>query len=421
MAKPAGLTVKQLEALAPRAQTYEVKDDAEPGLYVCVLPSGRRSFVWRYRFHNKSKKLTIGPVSLAEARRKAREARNLRDDGTDPAEQKRSAKASLLETARQAENAALLVAPDDIQTIVAAFINRHHKPANRSWREAARLLEKEIVMPWRGRRLSEITRADIHAWLDAIIDRPAPVLANRMLAHLHTLCRWAAARGVIASNPCDGLNRPTREKPRSRVLEDSELGLIWKAAERGGWPFAPLIKLLILTGQRLNEIAEGHWSEIDLDAKVWSLSPERVKNKRMHSVALTLQAIKIIEHLPRIGDSDLMFSTTGTTAISGFSRAKRNLDAAVAELNGGESIAPWTLHDIRRSVASGFQRLGVPLHVVEKVLNHVSGSFGGIVGVYQQHEYAAEKRQALERWAAHIERIVVAETTAKIIPLRASE
>ena len=405
--KPTGLTVKQLEALAPGESPYEVKDDAEAGLYAVIWPSGARTFVWRYRFHNKTKKLSLGKASLAEARKRAREARNLRDDGVDPAQLKRSAKVAKAEAARQVERAAATVAHDDIETAVAAFIERRHKPANRSWREAARLLQKEIVAPWRGRRLGEITRADIHALLDGIADRPAPVLANRIYAHLRTLCRWALARGVIAANPCEGMTRPAQEKPRDRVPDDSELALIWKASETLGWPFCPIVRLLILTGQRRSEIADGRWAEIDFDAKVWRLASERTKNKREHTIPLSPQALAILNGLPRMAGGDLLFSTTGETSVSGFSRMKRRLDATIAALNGGAQIAAWTIHDIRRGVVSSLASIDVQLPVIERIVNHISGSFGGVAGIYQRHQFEPEKRAALERWANHIERIVM--------------
>jgi integrase len=204
---------------------------------------------------------------------------------------------------------------------------------------------------------------------------------------------------------------------RDRVLDNRELALVWKASETLGWPFEPLMKLLILTGQRKSEISEGRWPEIDLAAEVWGLPPSRIKNKRSHKVPLSPQALAILEGLPRIGAGDLMFTTNSKTAVSGFSRAKRNLDAAIAALNGGEEIEPWALHDVRRSVASGLQRLGITLHVIEKVLNHASGSFAGIVATYQRHEFEPEKRGALERWAAHVERIVEGESEAKVVEL----
>jgi len=147
MGKSTGLTVKRLEALAPGTAPYEVKDDAEAGLYAVVWPSGARTFVWRYRFQNKSRKLTLGPVSLAEARKRAREARNLRDDGFDPAQQKRAAKAAQIAVVRQAEREKATVKHDDIETVVASFVERHHKPSNHLVHPC--LVHSRLVHPWR--------------------------------------------------------------------------------------------------------------------------------------------------------------------------------------------------------------------------------------------------------------------------------
>lgn len=403
----AKLTVKALESLAPRQKPYEVRDDAEPGLWVCVLPSGLRSFVWRYRFHNKTKKLTLGPVGLAEARRMARDARNLRDDGTDPALAKRAQRIAKAEQARQLERE-IKKPPDrdDVETVIAAFIERHCEPKLRTGQAVARVLRKDVAGPWKGRRLSEITRADVHELLDGLIDRGAPVQANRLLSYLNKLCRWAVSRGIVAHNPCDGIGKPSEEKSRDRVLDDHELRLVWCAAGELGWPFAPIIRLLILTGQRKSEVAEATWNEFDLDARAWRIPPERVKNKRPHTVPLSPQAVALLKNLPRIQSaSDLVFTTTGKTSVSGFSRAKRNIDVAVKALNAGTQIPAWTIHDLRRSAASGMAKNGAELHVIERVLNHVSGAFAGVVGVYQRHTFADEMRAALDAWGRHIEEI----------------
>jgi integrase len=303
LGKSKGLTVRQLESLEPRAEPYEIKDDAEAGLYVCVLPSGLRSFVWRYRFHNKSRKLTLGPVTLAEARKRARGARNLRDDGVDPAQQKRDAKAARIEAARQAEREATQVPLDDIERVVGAFVERHCKGNGnkehelRTWRRVSQTLQKEIICRWKGRRLSQISKDDIRQLLNSIVERGAPVQANRVFAHLRKLCGWAVDAGITDFNPCEGIKRPTKEKSRERVLidedddedhaardeeeegddddddnknarvgfvcgehDDRELALVWKASRRLGYPFGPMIQLLILTGVRRNEIAESTWS-----------------------------------------------------------------------------------------------------------------------------------------------------------------
>ena len=226
------------------------------------------------------------------------------------------------------------------------------------------------------------------------------------------------ARGLIAADPTAGLSRPhAGGKPRERVLSDAELALVWKASESLDYPFEGVVKMLILTGQRRSEISDGRWSEIDASAKLWRLPSERVKNKRGHEVPLSPQALALFEALPRIGGSPLLFTTNGKTPVSGFSRTKHNLDAAIAELNGAP-IPPFVIHDIRRSVASGMAAIGVDLVVIERVLNHVSGSFAGIVSVYQHHKFEPEMRRALERWGAHIERLVAGEPENNVLPLR---
>jgi Arm DNA-binding domain len=231
------LTAKAVEALLPKDKRYEVRDGAEAGLRVAVSPSGAKTFIWRYSFKDRDYKLTIGSVSLAEARKRVREARVMRDEGINPAVAKAVAKAEKVEEARQIEQDLRAAAGDLVEDVAAKFVEKHHKPTNRSWQEAERLINKEIVTPWRGRRLSQITKADIHDLLDDIIERPAPVVANRIFAHLRAMCRWAQGRGIIDRSPCEGITKPTPEKSRERVLNDKELSLVWRASESMGFPF----------------------------------------------------------------------------------------------------------------------------------------------------------------------------------------
>ena len=377
------LTVKKIEALKPDTRPREYADGGARGLYFVVQPSGGKSWALRYRHEGKSRKLTLGrwpELGLELARRIATERLGAAAQGHDPAGEKRAAKAA----AR---------APDDcdrVEKIGVQFIVRHIRGTVQSWaREAERMVRKEITAAWAGRRLSEIRKADIHSLLDAVIDRPAPVLANRIFAILRKMCVWAIARGLIEINRCAGIKPPAAEKSRDRVLSDDELKGVWQACEGLGWPFGPLIQLLILTGQRRDEVGSIRWAEVDLAGRLWQLPKERTKNKVAHPVSLAPRAAAILEALPRIaGEQDFVFTTNGKTAASGFSRAKARIDKALPD------SPHWTLHDLRRTAASGMARLGVQLPVIEKVLNHVSGSFAGIVGVYQHHVFTDEKRQA---------------------------
>nr|WP_281435350.1 site-specific integrase [Methylobacterium sp. SD274] len=214
-----------------------------------------------------------------------------------------------------------------------------------------------------------------------------------------------------------GLKPPSQEIARDRVLTDAELTAIWKAAGEIGYPFGSAVQLLILTGQRRSEVLEADWREFNLAASSWTIPRERAKNDRAHVVPLSPRVTEILDGLPRIGAKPLfVFTTNGTTPFSGVSKAHDRLNRlAAAHMPEGEPLAPWRLHDIRRTFASGCARLGVSVHVVEKALNHTSGTFGGIVGVYQRHDFADERRRAMELWAGHLDVLLM--SGAKVIQL----
>lgn len=411
------LTQVALDTIKPAATRREVPDGKVTGLYLVVQPSGSRSWALRYRFGGQPRKLTVGgfpAVGLADARKAAQAALGELARGNDPAAQKREQKVVAKAAARAEKRAEL----DVVEKVADEFIERYAKPNTRDWRESQRLLRKDIVTAWQGRRLSEIGKADIHWLLDKMVDRGAAVTANRTFAQLRKMCRWAVSRGIIEHNPCEGIEAPTAEKPRDRVLDEHELALVWRAAGELGFPYGQIARLLVLTGARRDEVAAAGWSEIDLEKKVWSLPAERSKNRRPHSIPLSPASAEIIMALPRFEGSPFAFSA-GKTPPSAFSKSKAKLDAEIARLNGGEPIPHWVLHDIRRSVASGLASIGIPLHVIERCLNHVSGSFGGIVGVYQKHSFADEMRSALEAWARHVESIVSGKAGENVVDIRA--
>jgi integrase len=404
------LTVKALENIKPGAARKEVPDGLMRGLFFIMQPSGKASWAVRYRATSQPRKLTLGTypaIDLKAARDLAGEALVKVARGDDPAAEKQAAKAA----------GRVPTDHDLVEKVAEQFIVRHIRATMRpSWaREAERMVRKEIIGSWKGRKLSEIRKADIHSLLDAIVDRPAPIVANRTLATLRRMCSWARQRGLIETSPCADVEPPAPEQSRDRVLSDDELRTVWQASEALGWPFGPLVQLLILTGQRLAEVAELHWGEIDFAGKMWTLPKERCKNGQAHQVPLSPQALAILEGLPRIaGESDFVFTTNGKTTVSGFSKARARLGAALPD-------APhWTFHDLRRTAATGMAALGVNIPVIEKVLNHVSGSFAGIVGVYQRHGFGDERRRALDSWGAHIDRLVAGELGHNVVAIKAA-
>jgi integrase len=414
------ITIRKLLANPPPKRKENRDGGKHAGLFFIIQPSGAASWALRYRADGASRKLTLGgfpSLDLKAARRAAEEARGRIAKGEDPAGQKRAEKAAA-RVERHAED-------DLVGRVVDTFVERHAKAHTRDWRETGRLLTRNVVRRWQGRRLSQIGRADVHNLLDEICDRGirgqgAPIGANRVFSQLRKMCSWAVARGIIEKSPCDGVSAPSSERGRARerVLSDDELRLVWKAADSIGWPFGPIVRLLILTGARRDEVAQMEWREVDLDRAVWTLPASRSKNRREHAIPLSDMALAVLRSLPRLDRSEFVFTTNARTPVSGFSKAKPAFDRAMAELAGeAPPIPDWVLHDLRRTVATNLQRLGVRLEVTEAVLNHVSGSRAGIVGVYQRHEWAAEKRQALDAWARRLETIVSGAEATNVIEL----
>lgn len=444
------LTAASVEKLKPDPERrLEIPDGLLVGLYLVVQPSGKKSWAARFRVAGKPKKLTLGgfpAVTLEDAREAAREALRQAQKGDDPAAAKQEAK-------RQAKEA-VEADRDNFGTVARQFLDRYAKPKNRSWKETARTLglipdptkpdESDnpktfveapggIAARWADKRVQDITKRDVIELLDSIVDRGAPVAANRALAAVRKLFNWAASRDVIAASPTAGVKAPAAEVQRDRVLSDLELKAVWLAAEKIGWPFGPIVKALILTGQRRDEVGSMTWRELDTARTLWTIPRERAKNDTAHEVPISKQLAALIETLPQIAsDKKFVFTTNGANPVSGWGRAKERLDKEAlarlrewAEKRGEDpaeiNMADWRLHDLRRTVATGLARLGINLPVIEKLLNHTSGSFGGIVSVYQKHGFADEKRRALETWGSFVTALVTEEAQGNVVPMRAAE
>jgi integrase len=387
-----GLTAKAVENARPGASRREISDAGCRGLHLIVQPSGAKSWAVRYRHHGKTRKLTLpGFPSLGEARRAAVAALDDVAKGIDPATKSRDQLAAIARA--DAERGR-----DTFEALAKQFMELH---AARKTREATqahyqRMLIGIAAPAWRGRTVHEIRRRDIVALLDDVAST-RPILANRTAAVLSVFFRWCLARDIIETSPCAGIRRPAPEVTRDRILSDDEVRDLWGVCDVLGDRIGPFVKVLLLTGQRRSEVAGMRLSEIEGD--IWTLPAERVKNKRLHSVPLSAQVLKIIEAMELVGDH--IFTDNPRKRIDGdFSRWKRKIDVLM------KPTPHWTFHDLRRTVASGMAKLGIEIPVIEKCLNHAGGVFAGIVGTYQRHEYASEKRTALQRWADHVDQIV---------------
>src|SRR5262245_319471 len=398
------LTVKNVEAMRPSAERREIADGLMSGLYLIVQPSGARSWAVRYRHHGQSRKHTLGPYSaidLKAARELGAKALRTVAEGRDPGREKIAARAAKA---------------DSVDRIVEDFLERHVRRSNRprTAQETERLLRQHVLPRWRGRVVHDITRRDVLDILDRVVDGGAPIAANRVFAAVRKFFNWCVARDILAASPCAGVKPPTAERARDRVLSDDQLRRVWAAAEKLDGTFGPLVKLLALTGQRRDEVAGVRWDELDLDTRLWTLPPARTKNNQPHEVPLSKAALAVLQKVPRIASSPFVLTTNGgASPASGYSKNKRRLDALLPA-----DMPPWRLHDLRRTAASGLARLGINLPVIEKVLNHSSGSFAGIVGVYQKHSFADEKRAALEAWGNFVAALVEGKPTSKVVRLR---
>jgi integrase len=397
------------QAKADPLKRREIPDGALPGFYLVLQPSGAKSWAVRYRFAGTPRKLTVGPyprLSLGDARGAARSALRAASEGRDPAAERANKK-------REATAGRFTFG-----AVAEEYVKRHAKAHHRTWGEAERLLTRADLATWKDRDIRAVTRRDVLDVLDAIIERGAAVQANRLLTRLKPFFAWCVERGILEVSPVATLRPPSPETSRDRVLADDELAAIWRAADEIGYPFGRAIQLLILTGQRRSEVLEAEWPEFDVVGRMWTLPKERSKTGVAHVVSLSEPVLNLLGDLPRIGAPPrLLFTTNGVTPFSGVSKAFDRLGKLAAR-HRGAPLAHWRPHDLRRTFASGCARLGVPVHVVEKALNHTSGTFGGIVGVYQRHDYLEERRHALEAWAAHVMGLVNGQAASNVVELR---
>ncbi|WP_254683107.1 tyrosine-type recombinase/integrase [Phaeobacter piscinae] len=278
------------------------------------------------------------------------------------------------------------------------YIENHAKVYNRDWKRKKALLEKFTTL--NDKRIDEIKRADV-VKACYTIHKSVPVSANRALAHLKHLMGWCVERCMIDANPIAGMKPLSKEKPRERVLSDEELSALWAACDDEGYPFGDCMKLLILSGQRRAEVAEMCWSELDLEKRLWTLPSQRAKNGRQHTVPITDAMLDVLRRVPKFIGSDFVFTTKGTTPISGFGRLKKRLDKSLHE-----DAEPWTPHDLRRTMSTNMAQLGVPQPVTEALLNHKTGVVSGVAAIYNVYSYADEKRDALQQWNSHVGELV---------------
>jgi integrase len=433
---PKLLTTAAVQRLKAKGKRLEVRDAGAPGLHLVIQPSGVKSWAMRLRRPDgRPAKLTLGrvdlgdengddpvlgaPLTLRQARQLANSVDRQRARGIDVA--------SMTEQKRREERLRLDASRDSFLALARDFAGDQMRNI-RGWRAQAKVLglsypreggEPTLVSAglaerWASLPVGEISARMIHDAIDEAqrhaIPGTAPRTAGASDARAHHLAAaigklfsWAARKRRVATNPCMGVHRPKASSERDRVLSAAELRSLWLACDAIGGPFGSCVKLLMLTGARRSEVSGLQWGELSEDLSIWTLPKERSKNKRTHVVPLPPMARSIISAAPQVEGCALVFTTNGKSAVSGWSTVKVRLDAAMGNGN-------WRIHDIRRSVVTGMVSIGVLPHIVELVVNHVSGHKSGVAGIYNRSEMMPERRTALERWAAHLAGIIEGKT-----------
>jgi integrase len=381
-------------------------DDTLKGFGLRVTAAGRRVFIFQYRVGSTVRRTPLGEwgveLTSTQARKKAEALRGQVRDRRDPVSERKAKLAATLAAEAEAKAAAASAAYT-VDTLIGQWTEHHLATRSPSYRARVPVKLRRALKAWLGVPAESLERTDAVRVLDTTKADSGPVAANRLRAEARACWGWALKRGALTTNPWEATPRPLeRETSRERVLTDAELGTLYTAAGALTEPWGALIRLLLLTGQRRGEVAGMQWDELELDAGAWRLPGSRTKNHQPHVVPLPAAAVGLLRCVKRRARAEHVFEGPRNTAVSGFGKIKKRLDAALTAANGGRAIAPWVLHDIRRTVATGLQRLGVRLEVTEALLNHVSGSRSGIVGVYQRHGWEAEKAAAIRGWAAHV-------------------
>lgn len=405
-------------------------DDRIAGFGLKVTPAGLKVYIYRYRVakpgqasQTAPRKYTIGrhgDLTPEQARKRAQELAAMVAQGVDPRQQELDAMAAREASVTLVKEQARVERDLAFSRIANLWLEHYQNDMGRrpSSVAMATLVVNRYLTPALGDTpMPHIGRAQLQPVIDSIPSHKRGI-RRAVFAYSSVLWGWAMRRGYIDANPILAMEKPPAPAARERVLTDNELTRVYQSAETLHPIWAAFFKLLVLTGQRRSEVAGIMWEELDRATATWTIPAGRAKNAKAHLVPLAPAAVWLLDaqssgaEWPQRG---YILTTTGRTPVSGISKAKATLDAAMSNEDG--QVDQWRLHDIRRTVATGLQRLGVRFEVTEAVLNHVSGSKGGVAGVYQRHDWADEKRTALEAWAGHVDRLMTGIEEGNVVRL----
>lgn len=394
------LTAVAAKNLKPQTKKYEVMDADNPGFGIWVYPSGKKAFFYAYRCQSRKGRITLDGPTLAEAREQYRALRSLVRKNIDPQLQR-------VEERRQHERDLTFCSLAD------RFLKEYaiHK---RSGDEDKRLLNHDVLPRWKRIKAKDLRRRDVQEMLKVIVDRGSGVTANRTLAVVRKVFNWGIEQDLIETNPCLGIKAPTKERSADRVLTDPEIADFWNRFDISPCIHVAL-KLELLLAQRIGEILGMRWDEVDLEERLWTLTPDRTKNETVHLVPLQMQAVTMIKAM-RIssGESEYVFassrprSSTSTDDEDRWPLRADSVSTALTRAVRRAGAAHFSSHDLRRTAATKISSLGYTDDLVGRILNHKNRT---VTARYNRHSYLPEKRAALEAWAAHLERLILTAPT----------
>lgn len=430
----APITITTVNSAQPGSVEYVVWDHGgkKPvkGFGLKVTKAGGKVYIYQYRLarpgladQTPPRKYTIGKHgdwTPGKARKRAEALAMMVAQGIDPREAEADVVAAKDQAKREADETARLNGELSFEKVADRWLKHYENEKGRRPRtvdQARHIVKTRLEPALKGKPLPHITRADIQAIIDGM---PLKHRASRLAVYSYAsvLFRWAMERGEISDNPVRLMSKPPSPEARKRVLSEDELASVWTAALDLRTPYGPFFRTLILSGQRREEVAGMNWAELDRASATWTIPADRAKNGSDHLVALAPAVVKEFDALalakqtkakakkpdaiiwPKTGP---VLTSYGSVPMKSYSKAKAELDAAITMARADDGpLKPWRVHDLRRTCATGLQKMGTRLEVTEAVLNHVSGSKGGIVGVYQHYDWASEKRDALRAWAAAV-------------------
>lgn len=369
----------------------DITDSVIQGLNIRVSSTGVKSWCHAYRYGGKQIRMTFGrwpDISLVQARQIVKEHKVELAMGNNPVALRDEK--IIAELNQEQENRT-------ITDISAEFIEKYVKPHHKRPKDTIRFIENHILPAFGNRVARDITRKDVIRLLEQIKSSPKPSAANHVLVILRRMYNWAIEQDELEVNPCLNIKKPVPIKERERVLSKNEIGKFWHACNEINYPYGQLCQLLLLTGQRCNEIARLKWDYIDFEECVMRIPAENTKAKRGHDVPLSDLAIHILKTIPRFTGLYIFTSGNGIKPVNGFSKTKKRIERYFNPKDD------WRFHDLRRTCATGLAELGVPLHTISRVLNHAEG---GVTKIYARHSYLNEKRDALGLWADTVAGII---------------